>query len=159
MHQYVYCPGHRQKGSLWILPSRRMGIIRENAHDGHLCRGQTYHSQSEGVRVHGENGWWKSIGTEEVKILHLGAVCADAGKSRSKYAHGAREDEGAEGVSGCWKSKERREETKERREEGGRTGSLCCSTYHWPPGLSLVLRAGSILRPSRMLWRCLLSTL
>ena len=57
LHQYVYCPGHRQKGSLWILPSRRMGIIRENAFDGHLCCGQTYHCQSEGVRVHGENGW------------------------------------------------------------------------------------------------------
>ena len=42
-------------------------------------------------------------------MVHLGAVRADAGKSRSKYAHGAWEDEGAEGVSGCWKSKEHRE--------------------------------------------------
>ena len=65
-------------------------------------------------------------------MVHLGAVRADAGKSRSKYAHGAWEDEGAEGVSGCWKSKEQREVERvgKRGEDGERAGSLCCSTYH-----------------------------
>ena len=61
----------------------------------------------------------------KVKIVHLGAVRADAGKSRSKYAHGAREDEGAEGVSGCWKSRGQRELGKG--EKRGREQGACAA--------------------------------
>ena len=81
----------------------------------HCCCGKTHHRQTEGVRVHGENGgllYGNHIPgfptdadispNHKTNIFTIlpGTICTNAGEVRSKHVDRTWQDERTEGVSG-----------------------------------------------------------